>query len=92
MVRIPAGPRLILQGLLRARTVLSAAAAGATARSAVALPTASGATPTFASSTSASAWFSSRSQLADHSGFTYELERVAEKMQGRRGMGRSPYF
>ncbi|MFM8488443.1 MAG: hypothetical protein ACKOCH_19075, partial [Bacteroidota bacterium] len=63
--------------------------AGTTTRSLTGWRPAAGAHLASASPTLASAWFSSRSQSAALSGFTYELERAGERNE-RGAEGRSP--
>ena len=69
-----------LPGLQPVRTVYFVAGAGTTAPSTVGRRFAAGAPPAAGAALLASAWCSSRSQLAAHSGFAFELK--AEQEQG----------
>ena len=64
----------ILLGLKPVRTVCFVAGAGATLPSAVGRRIAAAAPPATGAAALASAWCSSRSQLAAHSGFAFERE------------------
>ena len=62
-----------------ARSVFSVAVVGSTTRSTAGWQIGTGAFPPTASTSLASAWFSSRSQSTALSGFTYELKRAVER-------------